>query len=154
MTELGQNAGRIGNLTITSEILAALLDAATAAATSILRDTGVSQLMAGTRQARDRHPQDGPRGAGRAVQHARPGPLLHRAHGGRVRELPGTPTTPITPRSTSLREAIPRGLRVQWIERAFLPTFTFGESDVVVVLGQDGWSSTRPSTSTASRSWR
>ncbi len=26
MTELGQNAGRIGNLTITSEILAALLD--------------------------------------------------------------------------------------------------------------------------------
>ena len=26
MTDLGQNAGRIGNLTITSEILAALLD--------------------------------------------------------------------------------------------------------------------------------
>jgi NAD kinase len=37
-----------------------------------------------------------------------------------------------------LREAIPRGVRSQWIERAFLPTFTFGESDVVVVLGQDG----------------
>ncbi|MFO0892353.1 MAG: hypothetical protein U0790_24840 [Isosphaeraceae bacterium] len=37
-----------------------------------------------------------------------------------------------------LREAIPRGLRVQWIDRQFLPTFTFGESDVVVVLGQDG----------------
>ena len=32
MNELGQNAGRIGNLTITSEILAALLNAATAAA--------------------------------------------------------------------------------------------------------------------------
>jgi NAD kinase len=37
-----------------------------------------------------------------------------------------------------LREAMPRGVRTQWIERAFLPTFTFGESDVVVVLGQDG----------------
>lgn len=37
-----------------------------------------------------------------------------------------------------LRAAIPRGLRVQWIERSFLPTFTFGPSDVVVVLGQDG----------------
>jgi NAD kinase len=37
-----------------------------------------------------------------------------------------------------LREATPRGVRSQWIERAFLPTFTFGESDVVVVLGQDG----------------
>jgi NAD kinase len=38
----------------------------------------------------------------------------------------------------TLREAIPRGLRVQWIDRSFLPTFTFGASDVVVVLGQDG----------------
>src|SRR4029079_16649038 len=28
--------------------------------------------------------------------------------------------------------------RVQWIDRSFLPTFTFGESDVIVVLGQDG----------------
>jgi NAD kinase len=37
-----------------------------------------------------------------------------------------------------LREGIPRGVRSQWIERAFLPTFTFGESDVAVVLGQDG----------------
>ncbi|WP_165227844.1 hypothetical protein [Aquisphaera insulae] len=38
----------------------------------------------------------------------------------------------------TLREALPRGLRIQWIERSFLPTFTFGGSDVVVVLGQDG----------------
>src|SRR3954469_8733044 len=37
-----------------------------------------------------------------------------------------------------LRQVIPRGDRTQWIERAFLPTFTFAESDVVVVLGQDG----------------
>src|SRR3954469_18648949 len=37
-----------------------------------------------------------------------------------------------------LRETLPRGVRTQWIERAFLPTFTFGDSDVVVVLGQDG----------------
>ena len=33
---------------------------------------------------------------------------------------------------------MPRGIRIQWIERAFLPTFTFGALDVVVVLGQDG----------------
>ncbi len=39
---------------------------------------------------------------------------------------------------TSLHQAIPRGLRVQWIDRSFLPTFTFGTSDVIVVLGQDG----------------
>ncbi|QEH38062.1 inorganic polyphosphate/ATP-NAD kinase [Aquisphaera giovannonii] len=38
----------------------------------------------------------------------------------------------------ALREALPRGLRTHWIERSFLPTFTFGEPDVVVVLGQDG----------------
>jgi hypothetical protein len=37
-----------------------------------------------------------------------------------------------------LHEAMPRGLRTQWIDRSFLPTFTFGPSDVVVVLGQDG----------------
>ena len=33
---------------------------------------------------------------------------------------------------------VPHGIRIQWIERAFLPTFTFGALDVVVVLGQDG----------------
>ena len=38
----------------------------------------------------------------------------------------------------TLRQAIPRGLRLQWIDRSFLPTFTFAESDVIVVLGQDG----------------
>ncbi len=37
-----------------------------------------------------------------------------------------------------LRQAIPRGLRIQWIDRSFLPTFTFAKSDVIVVLGQDG----------------
>jgi NAD kinase len=37
-----------------------------------------------------------------------------------------------------IRQAIPRGLRVQWIDRSFLPTFTFSDSDVIVVLGQDG----------------
>jgi NAD kinase len=37
-----------------------------------------------------------------------------------------------------LRRHLPKGLRSQWIERAFLPTFTFAESDVVLVLGQDG----------------
>ena len=28
--------------------------------------------------------------------------------------------------------------RVQWVDRAFLPTFTFGERDLVVTLGPDG----------------
>ncbi len=37
-----------------------------------------------------------------------------------------------------LHRAIPRGVRAQWIDRSFLPTFTFGESDVAVILGQDG----------------
>jgi NAD kinase len=38
----------------------------------------------------------------------------------------------------SLHGAIPHGVRTQWIDRSFLPTFTFGESDVAVILGQDG----------------
>jgi NAD kinase len=37
-----------------------------------------------------------------------------------------------------LHNAIPRGVRTQWLDRSFLPTFTFGSSDVAVVLGQDG----------------
>lgn len=38
----------------------------------------------------------------------------------------------------TLKAALPRGVRVQWIERDFLPTFTFGASDLVVTLGADG----------------
>lgn len=37
-----------------------------------------------------------------------------------------------------LREAIPTKIRTQWIDRSFLPTFLFGEKDLVVTLGQDG----------------
>jgi NAD kinase len=37
-----------------------------------------------------------------------------------------------------LRQAIPRGVRTQWLDRSFLPTFTFGALDLIVVLGQDG----------------
>jgi NAD kinase len=37
-----------------------------------------------------------------------------------------------------LRDAIPRSVRTQWIDRSFLPNFTFGPEDLVVVLGQDG----------------
>jgi hypothetical protein len=37
-----------------------------------------------------------------------------------------------------LHDAIPRGVRNHWIDRSFLPTFTFGQWDVVVILGQDG----------------
>lgn len=38
----------------------------------------------------------------------------------------------------SLKADLPRGVRVQWIERDFLPTFTFGPHDLVVTLGADG----------------
>ena len=38
----------------------------------------------------------------------------------------------------ALRMALPRGVRSQVVERAFLPTFQFGESDLVVTLGPDG----------------
>lgn len=37
-----------------------------------------------------------------------------------------------------LRKAIPLGMRVQEIERGFLPTFTFGNRDLVITLGPDG----------------
>jgi len=37
-----------------------------------------------------------------------------------------------------LHANLPRGVRNHWIDRSFLPTYTFGESDVVVILGQDG----------------
>lgn len=38
----------------------------------------------------------------------------------------------------ALNLAIPPGVRVQWIERDFLPQFAFGERDLVVALGPDG----------------
>lgn len=38
----------------------------------------------------------------------------------------------------SLRAALPDGVRSQVVERDFLPTFTFGERDLVVALGPDG----------------
>jgi hypothetical protein len=37
-----------------------------------------------------------------------------------------------------LGQAIPGGVRVQWIDRSFLPTYQFGPADLVVVLGPDG----------------
>jgi len=37
-----------------------------------------------------------------------------------------------------LRANMPRGLRSRSIDRSFLPTYSFGESDVIVILGQDG----------------
>jgi NAD kinase len=37
-----------------------------------------------------------------------------------------------------LKAATPRGVRTQWIDRAFLPTYTFGPLDLVVTLGPDG----------------
>ena len=37
-----------------------------------------------------------------------------------------------------LRGAIPTGVRSQWIDREFLPTFTFGPHDLIVTIGNDG----------------
>jgi NAD kinase len=37
-----------------------------------------------------------------------------------------------------LKSAMPRGVRVQQIERGFLPTFLFGPNDLAVALGPDG----------------
>ena len=37
-----------------------------------------------------------------------------------------------------LRGAIPGSIRSHWIERSFLPTYTFGQRDFVVTLGPDG----------------
>lgn len=37
-----------------------------------------------------------------------------------------------------LRAQIPAKIRVQQIDSGFLPTFTFGESDLIVVIGPDG----------------
>jgi NAD kinase len=37
-----------------------------------------------------------------------------------------------------LRASLPKGLRAHWINRSFLPTYTFDRSDLVVTLGPDG----------------
>ena len=37
-----------------------------------------------------------------------------------------------------LRRALPGKVRTHWIERDFLPTFTFGPQDMIVTLGADG----------------
>jgi NAD kinase len=38
----------------------------------------------------------------------------------------------------TLKNSLPKGVRSQWIDRSFVPTFLFGPSDLVVTLGQDG----------------
>ena len=38
----------------------------------------------------------------------------------------------------AVQDALPRGVRAQFIERSFLPTFLFGPNDLVVTLGPDG----------------
>lgn len=37
-----------------------------------------------------------------------------------------------------LRASLPKSIRIQWVDRRFLPTFTFGRRDMVVTLGPDG----------------
>jgi NAD kinase len=37
-----------------------------------------------------------------------------------------------------LRRQLPRGVKQQFIDRAFLPTYLFGERDLVITLGPDG----------------
>ncbi len=39
---------------------------------------------------------------------------------------------------TALRAALPKGVRQQFIERSYVPTFTFGQHDLVITLGPDG----------------
>jgi NAD kinase len=39
---------------------------------------------------------------------------------------------------TRLKEVLPGCIRSQFVERSFLPTFTFGDRDLVVTLGPDG----------------
>ena len=39
---------------------------------------------------------------------------------------------------SDVRAAIPRGMKCQLLDRASLPQFTFGDDDLVVVVGQDG----------------
>jgi NAD kinase len=38
----------------------------------------------------------------------------------------------------TLKASLPAGLQAQFVDRSFLPTFTFGDSDLVVTLGPDG----------------
>lgn len=38
----------------------------------------------------------------------------------------------------AVRAAVPRGLKVQVLDRALVPQYTFGEADLVVTVGQDG----------------
>ncbi len=38
----------------------------------------------------------------------------------------------------AVKDALPPGIRTQWIERAFVPNFTFGDDDFVVTVGPDG----------------
>ena len=45
---------------------------------------------------------------------------------------------PIRRRWPSVKEALPPGVRAQWIEREFVPNFTFGGDDFVVTVGPDG----------------
>lgn len=40
--------------------------------------------------------------------------------------------------AAELERAVPAGMRVQWIDRGFLPNFLFGAGDLVATLGQDG----------------
>lgn len=38
----------------------------------------------------------------------------------------------------TLRQALPEGVRTQFIDRSFLPNFSFGDRDLIVTLGPDG----------------
>jgi NAD kinase len=38
----------------------------------------------------------------------------------------------------TLKRAVPHSVRTQFIERSFLPTFTFGDHDLAIALGPDG----------------
>jgi hypothetical protein len=89
-------------------------------------------------QDRGRHQEDGPGGASRTVRDARAGQVLP----GALRRVPFEPyeeeQRTHDEALTRLRAALRGGVRSQFVERSFLPTFAFGERDLVVTLGPDG----------------
>ncbi|MGI4788456.1 MAG: sugar kinase [Janthinobacterium lividum] len=38
----------------------------------------------------------------------------------------------------AVKEALPPGVRTQWIDRTFVPNFTFGDEDFIITIGPDG----------------
>jgi hypothetical protein len=135
--ELAENAGRIGELNMSPDLLASLLgpnagSRGTAAAARTAPTTGGSHVRAGAGDAQDALAE-----------------LLERLPTrGRARfylEQQNLDFDDYEAEDDAYRRAVDAvqssldgALKVQVLDRALLPTFLFGEKDVVVALGQDG----------------